>query len=115
MLNKLKAYFTKEGLKIGVGIFVALALVLSIAQNIHYFLAYNTSIDALLVCATKSNQNIPNFTGKADLENAIKDSEDNKPSKSTTAKKVIDDLIQQASKYGISKEMLLIELKAKID
>ncbi|WP_104690206.1 hypothetical protein [Helicobacter felis] len=41
----------KEKVKIWVGLFVAFGLVLSIAQNIHYFLKYNATLDVLNTCA----------------------------------------------------------------
>lgn len=45
-------------LSIGV---VSVGLTLSIAQNIHYFLLYNTSIEALTACAVQPDKTLADY------------------------------------------------------
>ncbi|GMB93432.1 hypothetical protein NHP200010_11510 [Helicobacter bizzozeronii] len=102
----------KEKLKALVGVFVAFALVLSIAQNIHYFLKYNSSLAALLVLL-----NAPHHSDqktKKEIEKGIHKQETNQKDDSATGD-VLKDLIKEASKQGISKQLLLVEIKEKLE
>ncbi|WP_104759634.1 hypothetical protein [Helicobacter bizzozeronii] len=102
----------KEKLKALVGVFVAFALVLSIAQNIHYFLKYNSSIAALLVLVDnkKLNENTPI---KEQIKEGIDKQEKNQKDNSATGD-VLKDLIKEANKKGIPKQLLLIEIREKL-
>ena len=91
--------------------FIGLALVLSIAQNIHYFLLYNTSLEALTACTIQPDKILNNYPIKEELLNAIGQN----PNKSTIASKMLNDLIKQAKKMGITKTMLVEELNKKLD
>ncbi|WP_163532236.1 hypothetical protein [Helicobacter suis] len=95
-------------LSIGV---IGVGLTLSIAQNIHYFLLYNTSIEALTACAVQPDRSLANYPARADLINALS----NHPNTNTIASKVLNDLIKQAKAYGITKTMLIEELTKKLD
>ncbi|CRF49275.1 hypothetical protein HHE03_08790 [Helicobacter heilmannii] len=101
----------KEQIKAAVGVFVAFALILSVAQNIHYFLKYNTSLEALLVCVD------PKSLKEKDpqLEYYLQQEKPNKYANSTTIKALLNDLIKEAAKHDISKEELMRELKKKLD
>ncbi|WP_121022322.1 hypothetical protein [Helicobacter vulpis] len=98
----------KEKLKTYVGVFVAFALVLSVAQNIHYFFKYRASVDTMLVVVAK---NPPEFS-KKELESAL-DSPAKSPSTSTQI--FLQDLIKEAQKQGIAKKTLLLDLRSKIE
>ncbi|BDQ26884.1 hypothetical protein [Helicobacter heilmannii] len=102
---------TREKVKAAVGVFVAFALILSVAQNIHYFLKYNTSLEALLVCVGPKKLKEQD----AELERGLEEAKPNKYSHSTTIKALKQDLINQAQKRGISKEELLEDIKRKLD
>ncbi|BDR27781.1 hypothetical protein [Helicobacter suis] len=95
-------------LSIGV---VSVGLTLSIAQNIHYFLLYNTSIEALTACAVQPDKTLTNYPARMDLIDALS----NHPNNNTIASKVLSDLIKQAKAYGITKSMLIDELTKKLD
>ncbi|WP_163556033.1 hypothetical protein [Helicobacter suis] len=95
-------------LSIGV---IGVGLTLSIAQNIHYFLLYNTSIEALTACAVQPDRSLANYPARADLINALS----NHPNTNTIASKVVQDLIKQAKLYNIPREVLLDELSKKLD
>ncbi|GMB92273.1 hypothetical protein [Helicobacter ailurogastricus] len=101
----------KEQVKAAVGVFVAFALILSVAQNIHYFLKYNTSLEALLVCVGPKTLKEKD----TELEQSLENKQPNKYSNSTTIKALLEDLTRQAAKYNISKEELMRELKKKLD
>ncbi|GMB91811.1 hypothetical protein [Helicobacter ailurogastricus] len=101
----------KDKIKAGVGVFVAFALILSVAQNIHYFLKYNTSLEALLVCVGPKGLKEKD----AQLEHSLQQEKPNKFANSTTIKALLNDLIKEAAKHDISKEELMRELKKKLD
>ncbi|WP_120953362.1 hypothetical protein [Helicobacter sp. L8] len=101
---------TKENLKAGVGVFVAFALVLSIAQNVHYFFKYNASIATILVFTGKIDPNI-----KKQLEEALEVQEHKEKPSHTSTEALLSDLIKEAQKKGVPKQVLLLELKEKIE
>ncbi len=101
----------KEKLKALVGVFVAFALVLSIAQNIHYFLKYNSSLAALLVLVNAPHSD---HKTKKEIEKGIHKQETNQKDDSATGD-VLKDLIKEASKQGIPKQLLLVEIKDKLE
>ncbi|WP_163565139.1 hypothetical protein [Helicobacter suis] len=90
---------------------IGVGLTLSIAQNIHYFLLYNTSIEALTACAVQPDKTLSNYPARMDLINALSAH----PNTNTIASKVLNDLIKQAKAYGITKTMLIDELTKKLD
>ncbi|WP_104695785.1 hypothetical protein [Helicobacter salomonis] len=102
----------KKKLRVWVGVFVATALVLSIAQNIHYFLKYTTSLDTILVCTTKGHSLSDT---KSQLEGALEVEEGLEKRHNSTAEKVLQDLIVQAKKHGLAKDVLIMDLKDKFD
>lgn len=103
----------KEKLRVVVGALIALALVLSVAQNIHYFVKYNSSIATLLIFVGKNNTPASQQI-RAQLEKALLKEASNKKD-SSSAGGVIEDLIKEAQKHGISKHVLLLEIKGRLE
>ncbi len=105
---------SKERLKALVGVFIALALVLSVAQNIHYFIKYNSSIATLLIFVGNKDSTPATKQIKEQLQKALIKEEENKKDNTSTAG-VIDDLIKEAQKHGISKQILMLEIRERLE
>ncbi|WP_162982989.1 hypothetical protein [Helicobacter sp. L8] len=77
----------------GMRVFVAFALVLSIAQNVHYFFKYNASIATILVITGKIDPNT-----KRQLEGALEVQEHKEKPSHTSTEALLGDIIKEAQK-----------------
>ncbi|MFC3847583.1 hypothetical protein ACFOPX_03405 [Helicobacter baculiformis] len=103
----------KAKAKFWVGLIIALSLVLSVAQNVHYFLKYNASLEALLLVCARPINITPNLPVQKDLNNALTKEEEGK-SLSSIVETFLFDLIKKARRYGISEEQVVQELRQKL-